>query len=275
MKLFKWLQIKVMGIDIWPVIKWFKKRTNTGKFQMGKLEAKHDPKGRTLKMARYMTGLVEPPESFSNLEITYGNLGYYNVAELFPMDGNDTYGDCVVAGAAHYLTLEHGRIKQRLIPTEKDVVKLYKKLSGCRDRGLVMLDFMKAWRKNAYLGHRIEAFGRVDFHNHKLVKQCIQLFGGIDLGFLVQNAAIQDFESQTPWTPGPSDGGGHCVVAAAYSPDYIWILTWGGVIKATWAWWDTQLDEAFVVLPPEAKEPGFAAGFDYAQLQADFNTATT
>jgi len=30
------------------------------------------------------------------------------------------------------------------------------------------------------------------------------------------------------------------------------------------------VDEAYVLLPPEAKDKGFAPGFDIAQLQADF-----
>ena len=26
MKLFKWLQVKIFGIDIYPIIKWFKRK---------------------------------------------------------------------------------------------------------------------------------------------------------------------------------------------------------------------------------------------------------
>jgi hypothetical protein len=274
MKIPKWLNFKISLQTILNILKWFRKRKDTGKFKTGKLPAKHDPQNRTLKMAKYMVNLPEPPESFSNLDIIYKALGISDPAELFPLDGNDYLGDCVVAGAAHYLTLEHGRIKQRIIPDASEVIKLYKKLSGCRDQGLVMLDFLKKWRKNEFFGHKIDSFGRVDFKNHTLVKQCIQLFGGIDLGFLVQNDAIMDFTNGTPWTPGPSDGGGHCVVSASYDKDYLWILTWGGVIKATWSWWDQMLDEAFVILPQEAREPGFAEGFDYAQLEQDFIAVT-
>jgi hypothetical protein len=277
MKLFKWLQIKIFGIDIWPIIRWFKKRKNMNnqKFMTGKLPAKHDPKNRTLKMAKYMVNVPDPPESFSNLDIIYNNLHITDPAILFPIDGNDVYGDCVVAGAAHYLTLEHGRIGQKVIPLDRDVIKLYKKLSGCKDRGLVMFDFLKYWRTHPLFGHKIELFGRIELHNHKLVKQCIQLFGGVDLGFLVQNDAIKDFDSGTPWTPGPSDGGGHCVIAAAYDKDYYYILTWGGIIRATKEWWDQQVDESFAILPTEFIEPGFAQGFDSDQLQKDFAAITS
>ena len=148
-----------------------------------------------------------------------------------------------------------------------------------------MLDFLKYLRKHGVLGHKITAFGRVNFKNHKLVKQCIWLFGGLDIGFIVQQDAISDFKAGIPWTPGPSDGGGHCVIAGAYKPGLIQltgydsegleIATWGGKQKVTWAWWDAQLDECFVIFPPEAMEEGFAVGFNSDQLLADFIAATT
>jgi hypothetical protein len=245
-----------------------KKPKNTPLFMTGKLPAKFDPKGRTLKMAKYMVNLPDPPKNYFPFDLN-------KVAELFPMDANDRLGCCVVAGAAHYMTNAHLRIGQKMIPEEKDVISIYRKLSGCRDKGLVMFDFMKYWRKHPLFGHEIEAFGRVDLHNHKLIKQCIHLFGGIDLGFLVQDNAISDFESDTPWTPGSSTGSGHCVIAAAYDENYYYILTWGGCIRATKEWWDAQCDEAFVILPPEYKEPGFAPGFDNVQLQNDFMNVIT
>jgi hypothetical protein len=269
MKLFKWLQIKICGIDIYPIIRWFKKQPVKGGplFMTGKLPAKHDPEGRTLKMAKYMVGLPDPP-------LTYLPVDLEKVKTLFPIDANDRLGCCVVAGAAHYLTNEHLRIGQTVIPSENDVVKIYKKLSGCQDRGLVMFDFLKYWRKNLIFKHTIEAFGRIDIHNHKLIKQCIQLFGGIDLGFRVQNDAIKDFESGTPWTPGPTDGGGHCVIPIGWDENYYYILTWGGIIRATKEWWDAQVDECFAILPLEYMIPGFMPGFDSEQLQRDFMSVT-
>jgi hypothetical protein len=236
------------------------------KYRTGKLPAVHDPQDRTLKMAKYMVNIPDPPEEFFTFDLN-------NVKNLFPMDGNDRLGDCVVAGAAHYLTNEHLRIGQTVIPKENDVIKTYRKLSGGEDNGLVMLDFLKYWRKHPLFGQKITAFGRVNKNNHRLIKQCIQLFAGVDLGFIVQNDAFKDFDSNTPWTPGDSDGSGHCVVLAAYDKDYVYVLTWGGIIRATYAWVDSQVDEIFVILPPEYKEPGFAQGFNGEQLYKDFKAA--
>jgi hypothetical protein len=239
-----------------------------GKLRFGKLAAKYD--ARTLKMAKYTTKLPLPPESFDNLSIVYDKLKKNNPAELFPMDANDRLGDCVVAGMAHYITIANGRIGELQIPPESDVVKFYKKLSRCgRDEGLVMLDTLKYWRKHQFYNHEIPAFGAIDLKNHILVKQCIQLFGGVDFGFAVQENAIFDFENHIPWTPGNSGGGGHCVVAVAYDKDTVTVLTWGNIQKGTWAWWDAMVDEAFVILPPEASNPDFAPGLDIATLKSD------
>jgi hypothetical protein len=47
------------------------------------------------------------------------------------------------------------------------------------------------------------------------------------------------------------------------------VLTWGNTQQATWAWWDECVDEAYAILPPQAKKADFAAGFDFTQLEAD------
>ena len=41
------------------------------------------------------------------------------------------------------------------------------------------------------------------------------------------------------------------------------------------AMWDECVDEAYAILPPEAKKPDFAPGFDFAQLQADLDDVAT
>ncbi len=100
-------------------------------------------------------------------------------------------------------------------------------------------------------------------------QQGIQLFGGVYLGFQVQQNAQQEFEAHQPWTPGPLTTDGHAVFAVGYDPAGVTVLTWGNTQQGTWAWWDECVDEVYAILPPEAKEPGYAPGFDMAQLQAD------
>jgi hypothetical protein len=243
----------------------------------GKLPKQVDPKGRTLMMAKYMVAVPDPPRRFSNLDVVANKLKFTGtIAQLFPMDGNDTVGDCVVAAKAHKITIDNGRVGELQVPTLKEVLDFYWGRTGGEDTGLNMLDTLKYLRKHPLHSHKILGFGEIDLHNHKLVKQCIWLFGGVDLGFLVQNAAFADFDANRVWTPGPSDGGGHDVLAAEYDDDAdtISLLTWGGRAKGNWAWWDAQVDEAYAILPPEAKLKGFADGFNYKQLAADLKAVT-
>jgi hypothetical protein len=107
--------------------------------------------------------------------------------------------------------------------------------------------------------------------DHVHVQQAIQLFGGVYLGFQVQQNAIQQFDARQPWTPAPLTNDGHAVYAVAYDPTYVTVLTWGNTQKGTWAWWDECVDEAYAIVPPEAKKPDFAPGFDVQQLLADLN----
>jgi hypothetical protein len=85
----------------------------------------------------------------------------------------------------------------------------------------------------------------------------------------VQQNCIQEFDAHQPWTPGPLTNDGHAVCALAYDSSGVTVLTWGNTQKATWAWWDECVDEAYGILPPEAKQSDFAAGLNFAQLKAD------
>ena len=57
--------------------------------------------------------------------------------------------------------------------------------------------------------------------------------------------------------------------AVGYDKDGVTVLTWGNTQKATWGWWDECVDEAYAILPIEAKDAKFAPGFNFDQLKAD------
>jgi hypothetical protein len=101
------------------------------------------------------------------------------------------------------------------------------------------------------------------------VQHAIQLFGGVYLGFQVPEGCEEQFDAHTPWVPGKLTASGHAVFATAYDADGLTVLTWGSTQKATWAWWDECVDEAYAILPPEAMQAGFAPGFASTQLTHD------
>jgi hypothetical protein len=233
---------------------------------------KHPPKQdyRTLRFKDYLLpGLAPPPPSASVLTRVYAKLGTTDPSVLFPMDGNDTLGDCTIAALAHAVTTYRGLLGKKDIVSRQAVVKVYTHLTGGPDTGLNELDVLNHWRQTAVGGDKILAYVSINPKNHTHVEQAIQLFGGVYLGFQVQQNCIQEFDARQPWTPGPLTNEGHAVFAVAYDPNGVTVLTWGNTQQATWAWWDECVDEAYAILPPEAKKPDFAPGFDIAQLESD------
>ena len=233
---------------------------------------KHPPKVdyRTLRLRDYLTtDIAPPPASLDILARVYAKLGTSDPTNLFPMDGNDALGDCTIAALAHAITTFRGLLGSKTIMQQKAVVKLYTHLTGGPDTGLNELDVLNYWQSHAVSHDKILAFASVDPKNHVHVEQAIQLFGGVYLGFQVQQNCVQEFDAHQPWTPGPLTNDGHAVFAVGYDQTGLTVLTWGNKQQATWAWWDECVDEAYAILPPEANHPDFAPGFDVAQLRTD------
>jgi hypothetical protein len=238
---------------------------------------KHPPKSdyRTLRFRDYVGGLAQPPAAADTLARVYDNLGIRDPAVLFPMDGNDAFGDCTIAALAHATTTYRGMIGARDVMTRAAVVKLYFHLTGGIDSGLNELDVLSYWRQHRVAGDRIVAFASISPKNPTHVQQAIELFGGVYLGFQVQQNCIQEFENRQPWTPGPLTNEGHAVFAVAYDREGVTVLTWGNTQRGTWGWWDECVDEAYALLPQDAMRPGFAPGSNFAQLEADLNAVAS
>jgi hypothetical protein len=97
--------------------------------------------------------------------------------------------------------------------------ELYYHLTGGPDTGLNELDVLNYWRKNPVTGDKILAYAAIDPKTRTNVELAIQLFGGVYLGFQVQQDCDQEFDARKPWTPGPLTNDGHAVFAVAYGPD--------------------------------------------------------
>lgn len=233
---------------------------------------KHPPKidYRTLRFKTYLTPAIAPPPPVYNvLTGVYQKLKTTDPTKLFPMDGNDTLGDCTIAALAHAETTYRGLVSKEKIMSKPAVVKLYMHLTGGVDSGLNELDVLNYWRQHKVSGDEIITYVSIDPKNHTHVEQAIKLFGGVYLGFQVQQNCTQEFDAHQPWTPGPLTNDGHAVFAVGYDQNGVTVLTWGNTQQGTWAWWDECVDEAYAILPPEAKDPKFAPGFNITQLQAD------
>ena len=228
---------------------------------------------RTLSWKDFTTpALPSPPPSYSVLSRVLGNLKW-KATTLFPMDGNDSVGNCTIAGRAHAVTVFEGLVGKRVIFPASAVDGLYFQLTGGQDTGLDELTVLNFWRKNL-VGNHLLAFVSINPGNHEHVQQAIQLFGGVYLGFQVQANCIAEFDARQPWTPGTLADDGHAVFATDYTPDGGTCLTWGNTQQFTWPWWDECVDECYALLAMEAASPGFCPGFDVAKLQAALPAVT-
>jgi len=145
-------------------------------YRFGKHPAKRDY--RTLRFKDYLTAAVAPPPAqYSVLTRVYDNLRNSDPTTLFPMDGNDTLGDCTIAALAHADTVYGGMVNRKHIMPQKSVVKVYLHLTGGVDGGLNELDVLNYWRQNKVGGDQILAYVSVDPKNHTHIQQAAALFG--------------------------------------------------------------------------------------------------
>ena len=239
---------------------------------------KHPPKidYRTLRFRDYLTRDLGPPPASRDILAKIGaKLGPVPASTLFPMDGNDTYGDCTIAALAHAITAYRGVTGREYVPSNQVIEKLYFHLTGGVDSGLNEADVLNYWRQHAVSHDKILAYVSIDPKNHAHIQQAVNLFNGVYLGFQVQQNAIADFNAHRAWTPGKLTKDGHAVYAVGYDKDGVTVLTWGNTQKGTWAWWDECVDEAYAILPPEAKDPAFAPGFNITQLESDLQAVAS
>jgi hypothetical protein len=244
--------------------------------RLGKLPAKDDP--RTLRLSKYVVALPVPTKIF----------GFGGLYEDWLMLGNDKYGDCVLAGASHETMLWNKLRGGVDVPmSTKTTLEDYSELTGfdpknpSTDNGAYMLDALK-YRKatgvrDANEGrHKIAAFLQLDTGNFTQAIQACYVFGAIGIGFEVPDTIWDQWDNGEYFDvvdPNAQIIGGHYVpgVGSRNSAARITIVTWGRRWQMTKKFYETYVDEAYVMLSEEqirADGKGIH-GLDLEQLNAD------
>jgi hypothetical protein len=189
------------------------------------------------------------------------------------MLGNDQYGDCTIAGAAHLRMANAVELSEEL-PAISDAlaVNTYFDLSDGQDSGLVEADVLQTWKVRGLFFSQAAGYAPVDHRNFDELRSVVSAFGGAYLGIAVPAPAQQQFAAGEPWdlTGTPADRqieGGHCVPAVGYDDEYLYVVTWAKLQKVTWAWLSAYLEEAWAVVTPEdARVDREALAADLARL---------
>jgi YD repeat-containing protein len=223
--------------------------SKTSHFQFGKRAAKRDK--RNLKLAAILRAPVSLPAEY-DFDVSHA-------AVPTPMFGNDTLGDCVIAGRAHQ-TLRFEWIEQKTLIaiTDTEVKRQYFKETGGPDSGLVVLDSLKSWRRTGWIAatkrYKIKAFAEINATNQTEVKRAVFMDVGVGLGLSLPNAAMPQFHAGKPWevvagpNGKPNPNNGHYVYVSGYTQVGPVCVTWGRKQQMTWAFLQRYCDEAYAII---------------------------
>lgn len=240
--------------------------------KLGKLPAR--PGAVKLQFKNYSTALITPPSK-------YGRYGL--VSDWQGMLGNDQYGDCVWAGADHEHIYWNKEANKDLRFTSQNALDDYAKCTGFKpndpntDQGTDM-QVAASYRLKTGIGdaqgqrHKIGAYVALIVGNEAELKQAIFYFGAVGIGIQFPASAMAQFNTGKNWTivTGSKIEGGHYVPAVGYDSRYIYVVTWGKLIKMSWAFFRKYNDESIVYLDTEMMTGGVSLeGFNISQLTSD------
>ncbi len=226
--------------------------------QLGRQPTKHDV--RTVRATPLLDAAsaanVLPAAPFARNWARYynpdGSLGSFIGLGTF---SNMQYGDCTCAAFGHLDEAVCAASGAPTTVTTSMVLEAYDAISpwdrnhpAINDEGASNLDALR-WFKSQGL---ITAFASL--YNRAHVETCINLFHGVYVGADLPLAA----KTQQTWDVAPAGStdpsykprswGGHAMFAIGYDQAGVWFATWGRRQYATWAWFNTYVDETYVAL---------------------------
>lgn len=237
-------------------------------FKTGRLKATRSVVFKDLDVYS-TTPIPTPPRTFE----VPGQEEIHKGVEVYPIDGNATYGDCTIAGIDHLWRAQKILFNGKYTPpTELALTNEYFSLTGGQDTGLNEEFVLTTASKEGIFGITAEAFAPVSTTSLLQQHQAVAYYGGCYLGIACPQSAQVQFQNGEPWTyEGEQTEDGHCVVALGYGPNGgLHCATWGGIAVLTPSFLAHYLDEAWVVLSKELVEAKKdSLGLNIAQLKED------
>lgn len=182
------------------------------------------------------------------------------------MFGNDRYGDCVLAGAAHehmLWTMEGGGTAARAHFTTADVLSDYSAITGfstwnpLSDQGTDAQEAAAYRQKTGILDaqgnrHKIDAYASLKVGDLDQLALATWLFGAVGVGVVCADNMEQQFDAGQLWSGGNLTNSGHYVPCVGRnSKGNFLFITWGKLQAATPEWVSKYMDEGTVYLSLE------------------------
>lgn len=213
------------------------------------------------------------------VKVDYLNIGNWD------MLGNDTYGDCVAVTWANERRLLTHQNRKEFYPSLDQVIEFYKTQNPDFPRQDEGMDIQTALETLLHDGGpdstKCLAFAKVDHKNLDEVKAALAIFGCLWIGINVQDANMEDFDTNQPWDyhSGSSDDGGHSIIGGGYDSDMtagdVTFVTWGQETSFTDEFWKHQVEECWVVIWPEhLSSLPFLEGIDLVGLGEAYQQLT-
>lgn len=249
-------------------------------YKLGKTPAR--PNSVKFKFRKYSdpTALPTPPLRFGQ---------FWRVNIPWGVLGNDDFGDCVWAGAAHETMIWAAGGGKSIAPfTDKNVLSDYSAATGFDPKRIdetdVGTDMQEAasYRKNTGIvdsrgrRHKIDSYvaltpGDID----ELMLACY-LFGPVGVGINFPGIADKQFDKAVPWDATPSRviGGHYIPVVGRNSKGNILCITWGRLHAMTPDFIRKYNDESIAYLSFDwlTRELVTRDGFDLDTLRKDLKS---
>jgi hypothetical protein len=182
---------------------------------------------------------------------------------MWPMEMNDTIGDCTIAAYAHQRTLwtanryaiDGQRAQLPEVMSDAACVEEYSRLGGyvpgdaSTDQGLVVQDVLHSACNEGIDGDRLAAYVAVNFTDPDELRDSIYWFGGVYLGINVPRSALENTDRWDVVPRSPLEGG-HAIMAGKYDADHFYVVSWGKEIPATIDFILKYTEEAYGLISP-------------------------
>src|ERR1017187_4180125 len=198
---------------------------------------------RTLLFENYVS-LPEIPASSSNKD---------KITKLGMMC-NDRLVDCTEATSAHSIQVCSANNDNQIIIPDEDIIKQYSLDSGYdpitrrNDNGCYDLDVIKRLSNDGLDGHKIIAYSNTGTQRTDMIKASCYILGCVRLCAQLPIS----LQNQTDWLD-PNGNlcgdnemkswGGHSFLGIDFDSDWLYIISWGKIIRVAWGWWLAYGDE--------------------------------
>ena len=250
-------------------------------FKLGKTPAR--PGAIKLRFGTYFSAAELPAVPLA--------FGHPWLVQAWRMLGNDLYGDCVWAGAAHETMLLKADAGYPVpLFTNTAVLGDYSAVTGFRtsdpstDQGTDVQVAAAFRQKTGILDasgqrHTIDVYTALEVGNLDEIALAAFLNGAVGVGVNLPSNAIDQFKAAEPWSivAGAGSEGGHYVpVVGRNSLGNFLCVSWGRLQAITPAWLAQNMDEGVAYLSLERlTAKGLSPqGYDAATLKSDFQTVT-